>query len=237
MSFWISFSSCDDLPFLLLPQSLWTKLIFFCSEMTAAHTPSHDPVGMQSVIFCHICFVIFVFCCMFMSYSDHYHIGRRHFHKGGPHYAKKKQIKSCSCKWERCRVQNVNHEILGASLCGNHNRCPFLLLLCIFGRLPKRVIDYQRYHTASKHLAAWPEATARLELCRGLLPLHKQRWNEDHKLGSLCLMLHTFNSDKTETCVQFTQPFLSVFLFVQSFNFRQHTVSLRCGIWMCRSLL
>lgn len=114
---------------------------------------------------------------------------------------------------------------------------PFCFCCAFLGGFQKRVIDYQRYHTASKHLAAWPEATACLELCRGLLPLHKQCWNKDHKLGSLCLMLHTLNSDKTETCVQFTQPFLSVFLFVQSFNFRQHTVSLRRRIWMAWSLL
>lgn len=127
------FSSC---------RSLYEQSLYFFVQKWQPHThtipwPSGHAIR-HFLRLCHICFVIFVFCCMFMSYSDHYHIGRRHFHKGGPHYAKKKQIKSCSCKWERCWVQNVNHEILGASLCGNHNRCPFLLLLCIFGRLPKK---------------------------------------------------------------------------------------------------
>lgn len=84
---------------------------------------------------------------------------------------------------------NVNHEILGASLCDNHNRCPFLLLLWIFGRPPKGVIDYQRYYNASKQLAAWPEVTACLELCRSLLPLHKQNWKEGDQLY---LMFHKF---------------------------------------------
>lgn len=43
MSLWISFSLCDDLPFLLLLQSTWTKLIFFCSGMTVIHYSMTQP--------------------------------------------------------------------------------------------------------------------------------------------------------------------------------------------------
>lgn len=45
-------------------------------------------------------------------------------------------------QWERCWAT------LGASLCVCYNRYPSLLLR-IFGKLPKRVIDYLRYHTAT----------------------------------------------------------------------------------------
>lgn len=160
MSFWISFSSCDDHPFLLLTQSLWTKLLFFCSEGTAAH----DPVGTQSVIFYH--YVTFVLssplfvarlCNILIIITQVEDI----FTKAVLIMPRKKNLIMFMQVRE---VHNVNHEILGASLCDNHNRCPFLLLLWIFGRPPKRVIGYQRYHNASKQLAAWPEVTACLEL-------------------------------------------------------------------------
>lgn len=124
--------------------------IFFLFRKDSCTRPSGHAIR-HFLPLCHICFVIPAFCGSFMQYSDYYHTGRRHIHKGSPHYAKKKkQIVFMQVR----EVHNVNHEILGVSLCDNHNRCPFLLLLWIFGRPPKTVIDYQRYHNASKQLAA-----------------------------------------------------------------------------------
>lgn len=77
MSLWISFSLCDDLPFLLLLQSLWTKLIFFVQKWQPYTIPW--PSG-HVICFRHFfsredvvspkSYVTFVFCCMLKMSSQ-----------------------------------------------------------------------------------------------------------------------------------------------------------------------
>lgn len=159
----------------LLLQSLWTKLIFFVQK----RQPCTIPWPGEHVI----CFSLF-----FLLY----------------HVKVMSPLFSIVCLWAfriiitevegekqtgdrgvECRMLTVKyweHRYVAAVI-----DVLFLLVLCVFGRLPKRVIDYLRNHAATKHLAAWPEVAALgLSYARLFLPVHKQSCNnEDIKPGSL----------------------------------------------------
>lgn len=94
MSLWISFSPCDDLPSLLLLRSLWTKLMFFVQKWQTYTRlwPSGNAICFSQFFeLCHLCYVTFVFCCLFASCSDYYDRSGRRLHKSSRHSAKKKE--------------------------------------------------------------------------------------------------------------------------------------------------
>lgn len=162
MSLWISFSLCDDLPFLLLLQSTWTKLIFFCSGMTVIHYSMTQPAcNLFSPFFSEqmlyhaevvrLCFFFVVVC--FKSFSDCYHRSGRHCHTTGAPSARETP-KCCERGW----VHDINMKYW--------ERHYVVAIIDVFSasavhvwEASKRVIDYLRYRTATKHLAARPEVT------------------------------------------------------------------------------
>lgn len=110
MSLWISFSLCDDLPFLLLLQSRWTKLIFFVQKWQPCTVPwpSGRVICFSQVFQSECCInqsdVTFVFCCLFMSFSWLLSQGGGwRLHKGS-HHSKNRNAASSTKKQNICHL-------------------------------------------------------------------------------------------------------------------------------------
>lgn len=100
-------------PFSPLDAVFMNKVNIFLFRKDSCTWPSGHTIH-HFIPLCHICFVIPAFCGSFMQYSDYYHTGRRHIHKGSAHYAKKKKS-NCVHASERgaqCQPWNIGSIIM-----------------------------------------------------------------------------------------------------------------------------